>query len=335
MKILVVRFSSIGDVVLTTPVVRCIAQQLPDATVHYVTKKAFLPVLEGNPHIHKIITIESSVSEKVAELQSENYDVVIDLHRNVRTLRLKRSLGVKSYAFPKRNIEKFLLTNFKVNRMPDVHVVDRYFEAVKAIGVQNDGLPCELFLSPADEVNLAENNLLPKQFVAVAMGAQFATKQMPIHLMSDILSGISLPIVLLGGPTDLDRATELKKQLPSQQVIDFCGKISLRQSAFVVSQAKAILTGDTGLMHIASAFSVPIVSVWGNTVPALGMYPYAPQDRSLYSIHEVNNLSCRPCSKIGYKECPKKHFNCMEMQDAVKIQSDLQEWILSPPSEGD
>ncbi|ASS50789.1 MAG: glycosyl transferase [Candidatus Fluviicola riflensis] len=323
MKMLVVRFSSIGDVVLTTPVVRCIAQQLPETEIHYITKKAFLPVLEGNPHIDKIIAIESSVSEKIAELQAENYDVIIDLHRNVRTLRLKRALGVKSYAFPKRNIEKFLLTNFKINRMPDVHVVDRYFEAVKAIGVKNDGLPCELFLAPADEVNLAEHNLQPKRFVAVAMGAQFATKQMPIHLMADILSGIELPIVLLGGPTDLERSDLLKQQLSSQQVVDFCGKITLRQSAFVVSQAKAILTGDTGLMHIASAFSIPIVSVWGNTVPAFGMYPYAPQDLSLYSIHEVNNLSCRPCSKIGYKECPKKHFNCMEMQDEKAIQADL------------
>ena len=121
----------------------------------------------------------------------------------------------------------------------------------------------------------------------------------------------------------MERANELKQQLSSQEVIDFCGKITLRQSAFVVSQAKAMLTGDTGLMHIASAFSIPIVSVWGNTVPALGMYPYAPHDKSLYSIHEVNNLSCRPCSKIGYKECPKKHFKCMELQDGKAIQGDL------------
>jgi len=155
------------------------------------------------------------------------------------------------------------------------------------------------------------------------MGAQFATKQMPIHLMEEVLSGVELPIVLLGGPTDTERANLLKQELSSQQVVDFCGKITLRQSAFVVSQASAILTGDTGLMHIASAFRIPIVSVWGNTVPALGMYPYAPQDRSLYSIHEVNNLSCRPCSKIGYKECPKKHFKCMELQDGKTIQADL------------
>ena len=173
MKILVVRFSSIGDVVLTTPVVRCLAQQLPDATIHFVTKKAFLPVLEGNPHISRVFTIEKSVKECIAELKAEKFDLVIDLHRNVRTLRLKKALGVPAKAFPKLNVQKFFLTTFKVNRMPDVHVVDRYFETVRHLGVKSDGLPCELFLSAVDSVNLSEENLKSSHFLAVAMGAQF------------------------------------------------------------------------------------------------------------------------------------------------------------------
>jgi ADP-heptose:LPS heptosyltransferase len=322
MKILVVRFSSIGDVVLTTPVVRCLSQQLPDAEIHFITKKAFVPVLEGNPYIDRIITIESSVKEKVEELKAANYDVVIDLHRNVRTLRLKRALGRKSYAFPKKNIQKFLLTQFKWDRMPDVHVVDRYFEAARPLGVTNDLLPCDFFLKPEDSIDLAAEGI-GQSFIAVAMGAQFATKQLPVPLMVNILSGMRVPIVLLGGPTDVERADALKSALPAQKIVDFCGKISLRNSAFVVSKASALLTGDTGLMHIASAFSIPIVSVWGNTVPAFGMYPYLPGKKELYSMHEVHGLSCRPCSKIGYQKCPRGHFKCMLDQDAVTIGQDL------------
>lgn len=324
MKILVVRFSSIGDVVLTTPVVRCLAQQLPLATIHFITKKAFLPVLDGNPHIQRIITIEKSVKECLAELKAERYDMVIDLHRNVRTLRLKKALGVPSKAFPKLNIQKFLLTNFKINRMPDVHVVDRYFETVRHLGVTSDGLPCELFLNDADAVPLMDHHLEPGRFLAVSMGAQFGTKQLPIDLLEKALKDLHIPIVLLGGPTDVERSTALRNRLSSQQVIDFCGKITLRQSAYVLSQARTLLTGDTGLMHIATAYRIPIVSVWGNTVPALGMYPYTPQDRSLYSIHEVTGLSCRPCSKIGYKACPKKHFNCMLKQDVGAIRGEVE-----------
>jgi ADP-heptose:LPS heptosyltransferase len=322
MKILVVRFSSIGDVVLTTPVVRCLSRQLPDAEIHFITKKAFVPVLEGNPFIDKIITIQSSVKEKIPELKAENYDYVIDLHRNVRTLSLKRALGKPSYAFPKKNIQKFLLTQFKLNRMPDVHVVDRYFETVKPLGVKNDLLPCDLFLDKNDSVDLVSEGL-DQPFVAVAMGAQFATKQIPVPLMAEVLSGMTVPIVLLGGPTDIERSEALKNLLTTHKMIDFCGKITLRQSAFVLSKASVLLTGDTGLMHIASAFGIPIVSVWGNTVPAFGMYPYLPGKRELYSIHEVNGLSCRPCSKIGYQKCPKGHFKCMLNQHAGEIAGNL------------
>lgn len=322
MKILIIRFSSIGDVVLTTPVVRCVKQQL-NAEVHFITKKAFLPVLERNPYIDGIYTIEKSIDEVVSNLKAEKYDVVIDLHNNLRTASLKRKLGVKSYAFPKKNIAKFLLTTFKINRMPKVHVVDRYFEAVSRLGVKNDLKPCDFVLAENDVVNLSEFGLEEKRFVAVAMGAQFATKQMPNELMKTILEKVEIPIVLLGGSMDLERSTALKNDLNPRNIVDFCGKLSLRQSAYLTKTASVLLTGDTGLMHIASCFETPIVSVWGNTVPDLGMYTYAPKNRSNFSIHEVEGLKCRPCSKIGYQECPKKHFKCMLDQNPENISNDI------------
>lgn len=323
MKILVVRFSSIGDVVLTTPVVRCLKEQLDNPEIHFITKKAFQPVLDHNPYIDRIITIEKSVDEVLDLLKNEQYDVVIDLHNNIRTLRLKRALKVRSFAFPKENVNKFLLTTFKINRMPKVHVVDRYFEAVKHLGVKNDKKPCDFFLADSDIVSLESIALVSKGFIAVAMGAQYATKQMPVSLMTNILSGVQMPLVLLGGPMDSERAAELIQNLSGQRVLDLCGKLTLRQSAFMTKHCAKLLTGDTGLMHIASCFETPIVSVWGNTVPDFGMYTYAPQNKSLYTIHEVEGLSCRPCSKIGYKECPKKHFKCMHLQDSEKIKLDL------------
>lgn len=323
MKILIVRFSSIGDVVLTTPVVRCLKQQLPDVTIHYITKKAFLPVLVNNPYIDRVITIEKSVDEVLEELKSEAYDYVIDLHHNVRTLRLKRTLKTRSFAFPKENIRKFLLTHFKYNVLPKVHVVDRYFEAVKHLGVTSDGLGCDIVLTEKDQVNLAEYQLTEKQFLAVAMGAQFATKQMPLDLLVRCLSPITQPIVLLGGGMDSERAAAVVKALPTATIVDLTGKLSLLQSTDITAKASVLLTGDTGLMHLASAMNTPIVSVWGNTVPDFGMYPYFPGNQKQFSIHEVPNLSCRPCSKIGYQSCPKKHFKCMELQDVTAIRKDV------------
>lgn len=325
MKILILRFSSIGDIVLTTPVVRCIKKQIPNAEIHYATKAGFKNMLSPNPYISQIHTFEKSVKEVQDELKSVHFDVVIDLHNNIRTLKLKRFLGIKSYSFPKKNIAKFLLTTLKINTLPKIHIVDRYFVAVKSIGVVNDQLPCDYFLDEAAQVDLSKYGLISKQFISVAMGSQFETKQMPISLLKKALESNELPIVLLGGKEDSEKAEELKRELSTKNVLNVCGKLSLNQSAFLCKHTAVLLTGDTGLMHIASCFSTPIVSVWGNTVPDFGMYAYTPQNTDLASIHEVDGLSCRPCSKIGYHSCPKKHFNCMNLQNAGLISASISE----------
>lgn len=328
MKILIVRFSSIGDIVLTTPVVRAIHEQFPETEIHFITKKSFASLLVENPKITKLYTIDKSVSEVIDQLKAEKYDYVIDLHKNIRTLLLKQKLGVKSYSFDKLNFQKWLLVNFKRNKMPDIHIVDRYFGAVERIGVKNQYQSCELLFNSSHVVNTESAlELQPKSYLAVAIGAQFATKTMPEKMLISILEKVNSPIVLLGGPTDVERGKAIIEGLKnhSQTVVNAINQFSLLQSASIVAQAKTILTHDTGLMHIATAFDVPIVSVWGNTVPQLGMYPYYPNNKALYSIHEVTNLGCRPCSKIGFKECPKKHFNCMTLQDINAIVEDVNE----------
>ncbi|MDD2982734.1 MAG: glycosyltransferase family 9 protein [Crocinitomicaceae bacterium] len=320
MKILVVRFSSIGDIVLTSPVVRCLKQQIPNATIHFLTKKSYRPLVDNNPYIDQVYAIDKSIDECLPRLKNEKYDFVVDLHNNLRTFSLKNKLRVPAAAFPKLHKEKWLLVNFKKEMKDKRHIVDRYFEAVKSLKVVNDLLPCDFFISQADEVDVLRYDLKPTQYIAFAVGAQFATKRMPVEKMKEILSQIDVPVVLLGGPTDQEVGKELSK---FSNVIDLTGKLSIGQSASVVKQSAVLLTHDTGLMHIASAFQIPIVSVWGNTVPAFGMYPYYPSDSSKFSVHEVNGLACRPCSKIGFQACPKKHFNCMQLQDTKKIALDL------------
>lgn len=324
MKILVVRFSSIGDIVLTTPILRAIKRQLPNSEIHYLTKKSFSSLVDVNPHLSKVFTIEKSIQEVLPQLIAEQYDFLVDLHNNLRTASLKRKLRIPTAAFPKLNVAKWLLVNFKWNKLPNVHIVDRYFEAVKSIQVVNDGKPCEFFLLPEDEVNvMKEFQVETNQFVALAIGAQFATKRLPTHKLVEIINQIEHPLILLGGLGDAEIATEICTKTTHTQVVNACGKLTLRQSASVVKQAAVILTHDTGLMHIASAFQIPTVSVWGNTVPELGMYPYFPSNKTGFSMHEVENLSCRPCSKIGFQACPKKHFNCMEQQNSEAISSDV------------
>lgn len=316
-KILVIRFSSIGDIVLTTPIVRCLRKQLQGAQVHYLTKKAFLPIVQNNPYIDKVYSIQSDVSEVMEELKKEKYDFIVDLHHNLRTMQVKRALKVKSASFPKLNIEKWLMVNLKMNKLPAIHIVDRYFKTVESLSVKNDGEGLDYFIPLRDEVNI---NALPQShrngYTAFVVGAKHYTKQLPEHKIISICKKINSPIVLLGGPEDVEKAKHIE-QAVGDKVYNACGKYSINQSASLLKQAKKVITHDTGLMHIASAFKKDIISVWGNTIPEFGMYPYKPGAGS--HMMEVKGLSCRPCSKLGYKACPKKHFNCMEQIDEAKL----------------
>lgn len=321
-KYLIIRFSSIGDIVLTTPVIRCVKEQTK-AEVHFVTKASFAPILENNPHLDKVHSFESEITEIAEELKNEDFDFVIDLHNNLRSVRLKKILKKPSAAFPKLNPQKFFLTNFKWNFMPDVHVVDRYFKATEKLNVTSDGKGLDYFIPSEDEVDLSQHEI-KEPFVAFVIGAKFATKRLPNHKIIEAIKGIKNTVVLLGGTEDEQNATAILAECPS--CISLVGKLNLNQSASVLKQSEKVITHDTGLMHIAAALNKPIVSIWGNTVPALGMYPYMPENTKAYSIHEVD-LKCRPCSKIGYQQCPKKHFKCMEQQDAKSISASVNQGL--------
>lgn len=326
MKVLIIRFSSIGDIVLTTPVIRCLKQQL-DAEVHFLTKQSFRTVLTANPYVDKLITIQKEVTEVIEDLRSEKYDYIIDLHHNLRSWRLKRALGAKSYSFDKINGRKWLMVNFKINWLPNTHIVDRYLKTVRPLGVINDGKGLDYFIPTEDELDISNLTTLiasshpsilpPTPYIAFVIGAAHATKRLPVEKIISICQKIKQPIVLLGGPDDAAHGQEIAKAAGAH-VLNACGKLTLNQSASLVRQASKVITHDTGLMHIAAAFQKKIISIWGNTIPEFGMYPYYPEGIDGNKVLEVKGLRCRPCSKIGYDQCPKGHFKCMrEMEEDV------------------
>ena len=307
LKILVVRFSSIGDIVLTTPVVRILKKQV-NAEVHFLTKTVYVSLLKNNPYIDSVYQIEHSINEVVADLKKEKYDYVIDLHNNLRTQILKLRLGVPSRSFNKLNMEKFMLTTFKLDSLPEVHIVDRYLNTITHLGVQNDNEGLDFFLKDEDKVDLSR---FPNSFIAFVIGGQHATKMLPTEKIISIINKLNESVVLIGGKEDLERGEQIIAA--TENTFNSCGKYNINQSAYLVKNAKHVITHDTGMMHIAAAFKKKIYSVWGNTAPGFGMYPYLSDSHS--KIIEVKDLSCRPCSKIGYAKCPKGHFKCMQEID--------------------
>lgn len=320
-KILVIRFSSIGDIVLTTPVIRCLKNQIDSVEIHVLTKKKFSSLYKTNPHINKVYEYDDSLKKNIEELRLENYDYIVDLQKNKRSLRVTRALHKPHNSFPKLNFKKFLLTTFKINLMPDIHIVDRYFKAVEKLGVKNDYQGLDFFISEKNDYPLSK---LPENFQkgyhAFVIGGTYKTKILPAVKVIEVIKKLNEPVILLGGPDDVERAEEILSAISCQlSAISLVGKINLEQSASIVKKAKSVLTNDTGLMHIAAAFHKNIVSVWGNTVPELGMYPYLPNEKEKCHIVECEDVKCRPCSKLGFKECPKRHFKCMMEIDSDTV----------------
>lgn len=334
-----------------------------EVEIHYLTKKTFASILETNPHISKVYTIDKKISEIRSALRKEQYDFIIDLHHNLRSFLVKWSMPfVKSYSYKKLNFEKWLMVNFKNNRLPNQHIVDRYLETVKPLGVKNDNKGLDFFLNEKATIKrfppLEGATGRNQQYIALPIGAGRNTKALTIEKIVNICQSVNYPIVLLGGKQEVEKGKEIEKLLrvaniplpdrlkrgiasydktnilgnesfhsseesSSNQVTNLVGKCSLLESAAIVNNATVVVTGDTGLMHIAAAFQKPIVSIWGNTIPEFGMYPYYPKGKDLNQIIENKDLTCRPCSKIGYEECPQGHFKCIKNLQIAEITASI------------
>lgn len=323
-KILIIRFSSIGDIAWTTPVVRCVKQQLAGVELHYCTKLQYKSMLEANPYIDKLHFLEDSLNSLIVILKKEKFDFILDLHRNIRTSMIKFRLGSPSKAYDKLRLKRFLFTNFQINFMPNCHVVDRYFDAAQPLGIKNDDMGLDYIIPDKDVVEL---DWLPKThqsgYVAYVIGATGWTKILPFKKMVELCDRINKPIVLVGGKEDFEAGDKLEKffnakpgsieveeglKLLGKKAVIFnaCGKFNLSQSASLVKQAEVVFGHDTGLTHIAAAFKKTIFSIWGGTVPN-NFYPYGTK----FYLLENTKLNCRPCSKSGRSSCPKGHFKCM------------------------
>lgn len=332
MKILVIRFSSIGDIILTSPVLRCLKQQVPGAEVHFLTKDGFRELVAHSPYVDRVHVLQDDLGATIKALKQERFNLVVDLHHNLRTLRVKLALGAGAKSFAKLNWEKWLLVNFKVDKLPRIHIVERYMATVAHLGVKNDDQGLDLFIPPERKVDLATLPATHRNgYIALCIGAGHFTKRLPRHKLLELAGKLNGPLVIIGGSGDRAAGRAIADAVGAR-AYNATGEYDLLGSASLIRQANSVIAHDSGAMHIASAFRKNVVSVWGNTVPEFGMGPYIPQHPERVHISEVKGLDCRPCSKIGYERCPKGHFRCMEKQDLDRIAAWAHEGAPGRPS---
>ena len=323
-SILVVRLSSIGDIVLTTPLLDELHRAFPDARIDYCTKAPFETLLAANPALSSVCTPDS--------IPSSAYDLVVDLQNNARSHAIVRGLKagvVRRYR--KQNWKKLLLVHFKLNLYSEGYrsVVDRYRDALEGL-VPAVNAPCSLHPSPADKLFAAEAVGGRGPLLAVCFGANHFTKRYPAENFAAVIAAVvarePVHVLLLGGKEDIPEAEKIMAALPEsalRQVRQMAGATTLMQSAALLAASDLVLSNDTGLMHMASAFGRKLFVIFGSSVGAFGFLPW----RTSYELFETNGLDCRPCSHIGRNACPKGHFRCMRQIPSERIAARIVETL--------
>ncbi len=321
MKFLVIRFSSIGDIVLTTAAIRCLKQQVPNAQVHFLSKASFKAVTEANPYIDQFFYFENdNLDALITQFKAEKYDYIIDLHKNFRTFKIKKELRCKSLTYKKETLAKFLLTKLHINIMSGRHITDRCLDTLRPLNVVNDGKGLDYFIPEKDMVSLSD---IPAQhrfgYIAIVIGASYCTKKLPLQKLQQLCAAIKYPVILVGGKEDAEIAAEVAA-IDDVKIYNACGKFSLNESADLVKKSKLVISHDTGLQYIACAFNKKVLAIWGGTSPRLDVEPYYGNFyKDSYHNFMVPNLSCQPCSNYGTNKCPRGHFKCMQQQDVEAI----------------
>jgi len=306
-RILIIRLSSLGDILLTTPFVRAIKTQFPHIKIDMLIREEYVDVIKLNPYTDKKLFFkkdDKGNSVLIEQLKNNNYELVIDLQNNLRSKKVVSSLKTKSVKFDKRSFDKFLLVNFKINKLKEAPQIPvRYSNTIQNLKLDNQGLDLFTDKSANAELN-GKNNL-----IGFCPGARHFTKRWPKEYFIELgnkLTQDGYTIVLFGGKIDKEICTELVDKISG--AINLSNNDELLQTAADMKLCKAVVCNDSGLMHTASAAGTKVITIFGSTVKEFGFTPYNCSNLIL----ENNSLTCRPCSHIGRSDCPKKHFDCMK-----------------------
>lgn len=312
LRILCVRFSSIGDILLTTPLVRALKRRHPDAELFFVTKRAMAPLVADNPHLSQVVTLEpgESITDLARRVRALAPTHGLDLHGSLRSAALRLLVRCRWSGYSKRKLARTALIATKIDLYgKHVPVPERDFEAARAFDVRPDGEPPEFFLSAAARERagrwLAERGLDMRPFAALAPGAAHATKRWPIkhwQALAERLQRAGYGLVGVGGTED----RELARQI-GPTVVNAAGEFTLQETGACLARAAVLVSGDTGVMHMATGVGTPVVALFGPTVEAFGFFPYTSR-----AVVLERDLSCRPCSAMGTERCPLGHHRCLE-----------------------
>lgn len=316
-RFLIIRLSSIGDIILTTPLVRALRKAYPDSLIDYLVKEEFSELLLNNPHIDNVYTVNSGKGLKEIfrwrkKIKRNRYTSIFDLHRSIRSILMTiRLSGVKIWRVNKGVFKRFVLVKLGINLFKQIlPVTQKYFQAAIKYDLVDDGLGSELFHDGKipDKISTLMKN---KKIIVMAPGAGFFTKRwLPEYfakLADNLIENNNAELFLIGSDSDREICSEIKNRM-NKQVNDLSGSHTILETAAIINASDAVVTNDTGMMHVAVSQKKPVLAIFGSTTEELGFFPYSED----YRVLENSELNCRPCSHVGRHSCPKGHFKCMK-----------------------
>ena len=338
-KILIIRLSSIGDIILASPLIRATRKTYPPAQIDFLVKSEYAELVKFNPDLSSIIELKSNAKKELKTLKRTlcrtQYDIILDLHNSLRSRYLRWFSGAKYIkVVNKRIIKRFLLVRFKWNFYRSViSVVDRYLETGKRFAILNDGQGLEVTVP--DETIITVKAMMEKYqleryglVMGLAPSARHYTKRWSperyVELGTQIAREFNAKLLIFGSKLEQDYCGDIAQMinanLGSTTAESFAGKLNLLETAAVLDGCSIVVTNDSGIMHLAAARKKKIVAIFGSTVKEFGFFPYGTQS----TVIENENLSCRPCSHIGSDRCPKNHFKCMKDIHVDSVLSTIQ-----------
>ena len=306
-NLLIIRLSSLGDILLTTPLIRSIKKKYPTINIDFMVREEYKDALLFNPHLSNVYTYNKNLSTtkniELNNLKCKKYGLVLDLQNNFRSLALTLKIKSPVKRFKKKIFAKFLLVNFKINLLkntPEIPI--RYAQTIKDFDLDEEGLEIRL------PENVSSKLTEEKSYVGFAPGSRHFTKMWPpnyyINLGNYFVKN-GQTVVLFGGKDDEKVCHEISSEIKNS--INLCNNNNLIETASEMKKCSGLICNDSGLMHLGCAAGIPVVAIFGSTVSYFGFTPY----KSKAIVVENENITCRPCTHIGRSTCPKKHFKCM------------------------
>jgi len=319
MRILIIRLSSIGDVILTTPILKKLKEKNKNIKIDFIVLDKFKDAVEGNPNIDNLIVFKKDTDDGIKNirkfsklLKENNYDYVFDLHSKIRSRLITFFLGERTFRYIKRSLYKTILVKSGlIKYRADDTIVKNYFDAFKVLGIDYNGEDLEFNFSKKDEEKVEKY----KNYVVFAPGASKNTKKWTVEgfgKLAKLIKGrYKTEIILVGSPKERDECESINK-ISENICINLAGELSLKESGALLSKAKFLITNDSGPFHIGRGVKTKSYVIFGPTDP--NMFEYDDLGVLIYG-----NEPCSPCSLHGDKKCPKDHFNCMKNISAEDI----------------